>query len=614
MLKQYWQYCSKYFSDIRRNPQKVTPVLIVLIVAGLGTALLIGSHAASPYASITADQGTTTCGASVVPDSTASDGSKVQFGSCNSGSGPTYYITQSGAGSANGSSCANAEPANWFNTSSWGTGTGQIGPGVTVDICANATISSALTFQGSGSSGNPITLYFQPGSTISMPVCPGSGCINTNSKTYLTIDGGSTVGGGGSDGVIQATENGSAHGSPSYPDQVSPSDGISAMNCSNCTIENLTIANLYVHDDINDEATYNVETPPNTFDHTRIRAVDFSGSNLTIENNTIHDVGWALVGEWNVTNGPDSPNDGGNGGDGNVRIQGNTISNIDHGFVSATGAAGGDVGPIYFNNNNVHDYVNWDTNLPQATGKYPNHHDGLHCYVSTDTGGSPPHYNDFYIYDNQFGGNNGQDMTAQIFLEGTAEGTPCADASSNIYVFNNNLSIAVDIANGLIATYTSSDTHVFNNTMTGPDTGNDPENNDIQGLCYSTEAIANEDFLNNIMNTCDQLINSSNITYASGSPDYNLYANGGENAFICNGDFLSNTQFSTWKSCIKGDSHSSYTSNAMLSGNGSPQTGSPAINAGTNLTSLCTGNLVPLCSNINGTPRPTSGPWNVGAY
>jgi hypothetical protein len=33
-----------------------------------------------------------------------------------------------------------------------------------------------------------------------------------------------------------------------------------------------------------------------------------------------------------------------------------------------------------------------------------------------------------------------------------------------------------------------------------------------------------------------------------------------------------------------------------------------------NLTSLCSGNLAPLCSDINGAPRPASGGWQAGAY
>jgi hypothetical protein len=33
-----------------------------------------------------------------------------------------------------------------------------------------------------------------------------------------------------------------------------------------------------------------------------------------------------------------------------------------------------------------------------------------------------------------------------------------------------------------------------------------------------------------------------------------------------------------------------------------------------NLTSLCSGYLTPLCSDINGNPRPTTGGWQAGAY
>ena len=62
----------------------------------------------------------------------------------------------------------------------------------------------------------------------------------------------------------------------------------------------------------------------------------------------------------------------------------------------------------------------------------------------------------------------------------------------------------------------------------------------------------------------------------------------------------------------------SYHAGAGLSSSGAPQTGSPALGAGTNLTSLCTGNLTALCttytgpqstsaagSTTNGTTRPT---------
>lgn len=79
---------NKYFSAITKKYQKPTALVAILTVATVGTYLLIGSHAAAPapYASVNADKGTTTCGASVVPDSTASDGSSVvRFGACATG-------------------------------------------------------------------------------------------------------------------------------------------------------------------------------------------------------------------------------------------------------------------------------------------------------------------------------------------------------------------------------------------------------------------------------------------------------------------------------------------------------------------------------------------------
>jgi hypothetical protein len=75
MFKQY------LFSRPKRL-QQISATLVILTVAIIGTLLLIGSHAATPYASINADKGTQTCGASAVPDSTASDGNKVVFGGC----------------------------------------------------------------------------------------------------------------------------------------------------------------------------------------------------------------------------------------------------------------------------------------------------------------------------------------------------------------------------------------------------------------------------------------------------------------------------------------------------------------------------------------------------
>jgi hypothetical protein len=54
---------------------------IVLLVAAIGTYLLLGSHASTPYASVNADTGSLTNGATVGSDNLSSDGKYVKFGS-----------------------------------------------------------------------------------------------------------------------------------------------------------------------------------------------------------------------------------------------------------------------------------------------------------------------------------------------------------------------------------------------------------------------------------------------------------------------------------------------------------------------------------------------------
>ncbi len=70
----------QYFLNKSKQTQRLTAVLTVLVVAGIGTYLLTGSHAATPYVSLNADSGTLTSGASQKTCSGASDGSCVVFG------------------------------------------------------------------------------------------------------------------------------------------------------------------------------------------------------------------------------------------------------------------------------------------------------------------------------------------------------------------------------------------------------------------------------------------------------------------------------------------------------------------------------------------------------
>lgn len=74
------------------------------------------------------------------------------------------YISQSGTG--DGSSCASARSASWFNTSAnWGNATDKIGPGDTVTLCGS--ISTGLNTRAGGTAGNPITITGQGSATLS---------------------------------------------------------------------------------------------------------------------------------------------------------------------------------------------------------------------------------------------------------------------------------------------------------------------------------------------------------------------------------------------------------------------------------------------------------------
>ncbi len=486
------------------------------------------------------------------------------------------YVAQTGAGAESGAGgCANAHPLSWLNApQNWGPVSGEVGPGATVALCG--TLTQPITVAQSGAPGEPVTLRFMPSAAISMASCPAAtGCIDTASHRYVTIEGA----GEAAHGVIDNTDQRTGLGHDS-------SIGIQALNCTGCTFRYLTIENLYVHTSAGDTAVQATE----------VRGIDFSGSHLTIAHNTLHDVGWALVAEWNPTDGDD-------------RIEHNTIYHIDHGFASTAGFSGGSIGPIYFDHNDTYGYANWDT------GSDAYHHDGIHCF-SADAVGYEPHYNGFYIYDNRFGAGTGEDTTAQIFIEGSPDKTPCANHTSNIWIFDN---VAVDsstttFTNGIFGVF-SGEPHIYNNTLIGEPT---PEN-----TCYSTnDAIANERFENNLLTTCSTQISVANgpSIFASDGIDHNVYADGAgqSNAFICAADFYPFGAFASWQRCIRGDSDSKTVANALIRTSGQDEgvlnPRSPVIRAGANLSRLCAGPTRPLCSNIAGAPRPSTGRWNVGAY
>ena len=245
------------------------------------------------------------------------------------------------------------------------------------------------------------------------------------------------------------------------------------------------------------------------------------------------------------------------------------------------------------------------------------HHDGFHCYSSGT--GVPDISGGLYLYDNIFGGrvsngnvNTGGNDTAQIFLEGTASGTPCATPSTPVYLFNNveEASPSGSAPDDAYWTLASGTIFAYNNTLLGNGSDACFDFND-----QTTPAATIE---NTLISGCGREIGNggAGLPYGGMNVDYNLYAASGPDAFLCDGTPYAFSAVLPWQSCIGGDSHSS-TTPMPRQRDGSLQPGSPAVGAGTNLYDTCNGQPDPglgaLCENIYGVARPASGAWNAGA-
>ena len=207
-----------------------------------------------------------------------------------------YYASTS-AGSNNGSSCANAyiysDGTHGFNASgNWsGSPTGtQIGPGTTVHICGTITDSAngtLLTAQGSGASGNPVTIFFESGASLQSP--GENTFIELSSNNYFIIDGGSTCGwitGArvNCNGSIVNTLNGfSGQTCPggSCTQQIQTKAIDMATTATGLEVRNLLIGPGYIHGGTSD-TTFS-SPGPNCI---------ITPANANIHNNIMHDFGW----------------------------------------------------------------------------------------------------------------------------------------------------------------------------------------------------------------------------------------------------------------------------------------------------------------------------------
>jgi hypothetical protein len=495
------------------------------------------------------------------------------------------YVAQSAQGANTGTSCANAYAYTFFNAASnWGSGASQIGSGTTVHICGIITATSGanlFTFQKSGSSSAYVTLYFESSAVLEAPYF-GTGpnaAIYLNNQSYVLVDG-------GSNGTIENTLNGTSGASCiGGPCSYQQSSLFIEADCSNCEIRNLSFVNNYLRTSLSDL--------PNLSQDGCIFSDGYHPhNNMKIDNNTAHDVRYCMTFQWGGSSGS------------SFAFYNNTVTRA-NGMLDLSGCSNGtDYDTVKIYGNTISNFAVWD----DSTGGEKYHHDGIHLYACNASSAS---VSNLAIYNNSFEGPVGSCcMTAPIYLENE----PNTATLLSGYIFNNTFTYSVGdckntCGNGMINPQAGTTTVlVANNTLYG-----DPANQN--GVCYNTSTpVSGLSIVNNVMTGCGELISISSALMAAQQPDYNVYANSGSSAFVCNGNFYSAAQFSSWKSCIGADAHSSYQSSAKLNSDLTLQAGSPAIGAASNLSSQCVGVAAPLCTDKVGNARPTSGAWDAGAF
>jgi hypothetical protein len=515
-----------------------------------------------------------------------------------------FYISGTSSSNSGGTSCSNALSVHWFNNpSSWGWATNQISPGTTVFLCGRFQGypgQQLLVAHGSGTASAPITIKFMPGAILSSPYWSGLGAIYIQGLSHIIVDGGGS-------GIIENTANGT--GRAYHQNSVA----VYALWCTNCTVQNITIQNLYVRTSASDLA------PTHS-----INCVYWHLANqMTVNNITCHDASWAIVGDGN-----------------NFTLSNSNIYHVDHGVASGPPAKAYNYS---IHNNHFHDFANWDS----PTNAY--HHDGVHLWGQRGgTIGSGA------IYSNTFDGDFGVNVTAHVFLQ---ESVQHVSVYNNIcvaptYRTINSIWISAPSTSGLPG---------------GPAIGNSAYNNSINaGGHRAGSAIYADNQLqftavNNAMGggVSDVSIQHG-TTLSSTGVNHNVYRNllaefGDRNAFSFKGLWF--YALSQWQAACHCDYNSSLIlgsqTNAFSTPVGGASGGSTAATAGVigaagevasdavnlaiisapattdpefvplyatgqgqglNLSDLAVGDLAPLAFDSNGVARPASGPWNIGPF
>ena len=456
------------------------------------------------------------------------------------------YVAQTARGSDTGASASNAHSLAWLNTAgNWGPGANTVSPGDTVHL--SGTFTSTFTIQGSGASGNVITILFEPGAKFEKAVWQG-GAIAGMNKSFITIDG-------GTNGLIQATDNGTALGN-----QVSDSVGLNFSGISNFIIRNLKIDKMYVR-------------TPGSADGRRyggpIVILDV-GSNVTIENCSLFE-GDTCIG---ISFSPGTAS--------NLIIRNNTIGRCNHGITIGTSKDNSYVDDCVISGNRINDLDVWEGNSGL-------HLDGVILF--NESPGTTGGFRRLRFYGNYIGPNIGKTNTAALFMDHYA-----AHQMQDSWVYNNLFTAAAGLgwSNGFV----NGEGLIVNNTFVAGGVG-------IGVKVGSNSVVENNLFYNVGLGIYKGLGHGTVVNTVT---DNNIFYGLSNNAFYdenpaTRGTFSSLTQ---WKQI--GHDPNSVSTQPILDANYVPtSTDTVARGKGINFSQY-------FKTDKNGNPRPSSGPWTIGAF
>jgi len=494
------------------------------------------------------------------------------------------YISSSGAGTQDGSSCANARSASWFNASdNWGGGGTDIDPGDTVRLCGTfvgAANSTILTIQGSGTSGNVITILFEDNAKLQAPYFSTGGAINGGNHDYITIDG-------GTNGIIENTDNGSVASGKTYH---AYSTGIYFNGGNNnLDIKNLTIQNMFINTGGDDsEATDN-----NGLETACIFVNDDSSwSNISIHDNTLNNARWGMFLSFEGCTCSD------------LEIYDNYLEDHCWFFAIAGGSADNSVitGVAIYEN----EYADWSL-WQYPTSSY--HTNGLIIYANGSTNCS---YGGAF-YNNYAHGNLGIGSPSGYIITGCGGGNFLI--YNNLFVCNDNpvsgmACVAIYNAGGCESSGGAQpiNTTVLNNTFIG-----DADTSKVswQGLAIRNARIGmSMTIKNNIFVDYHHPLEDVDTDFpafsenggGSGVTDYNLYYG---HTYPVAVDWQTNKTFTEWQAAPYNQEAHGVEGDPLLTALYKLSVGSPAIGVGVDLSAIFT-------TDKDNVTRAV--PWDMGAY